>query len=288
MQPQDSTLSPAQQIGQQLRAAREARGLSLLDVIDRLKLSPRQLDAIEAGDFDRLPGATFVRGFVRNYARFLELDSGALMSLLDAQYPQVKVEPAPVAGQEAAEAPRREARGGKVWLWLLPLIAAGGVVAWLQGSQSRSSGEPQPVALEVAASSAPAASAAQAAPAPAPAVPAPASAPAVSVASQPVAAPAPAAKPAPAATPAASAPAVAGGKTVHLTSSGESWVSVTDAKGKRLIYGLLPAGSDKQVSGEPPFKVTIGNATQVELAYEGSAVDLKSKTRGTTAKLELN
>lgn len=279
MQPQDSTLTPAQQLGQQLRRAREARGLSLLDVVDRLKLSPRQLDALEAGDFDRLPGATFVRGFVRNYARFLELDSAELMSLLDVHYPAVKVEPSPVPQREQQAATASGSKSGKLLWWLLPLLAAGGVVAWLQGQNDASSSQSVPLTMEssvpLVEASAPAVLASE----PVAAVPAVASAPlaAASAASVPVAA-------AP-----ASAPAVAEGeKTVQLTARGETWVNITDAKGKRLVYGLLPAGSSKQVSGQPPFKLVIGNAAQVELTYQGAAVDMKDKIRGTTAKLELN
>lgn len=275
-------MSPAQQIGQQLRAAREAQGLSLLDVVDRLKLSPRQLEAIEAGQFDRLPGVTFVRGFVRNYARFLELDSSGLMTLLDEQFPPVKLEPAPLATNAAEALP---AGSGKGWVWLLPLLLVGGVVGWwFFGQQSASSSAPQSLQLEMTTASAPLAessvpltevsadaSAALAAPlaASTPTVVVPVVAPAKVVASAPVV-------------------AAAGEKTVRLTTRQESWVTVTDASGKRLIYGLLPAGSDKQATGVPPFKLTIGNAAQVELAYDGAAVDLKSKIRGTTAKLELN
>ncbi|MFC3625731.1 helix-turn-helix domain-containing protein [Vogesella amnigena] len=281
MQPQDSTLSPAQQVGQQLRSAREARGLSLLDVVDRLKLSPRQLDAIEAGDFDRLPGATFVRGFVRNYARFLELDSGELMSLLDVHYPAVKVEPSVQPQREPQAAAVASGKGGKLWLWLLPLLAAGGVVAWLQGQNGAASSQSEPLAIEASVPLVEASAPAQLASAPVAAAPVVASAPlaTASVASAPQAvAPQP-----------ASAPVAAEGeKTVQLTARGETWVNVTDAKGKRLIYGLLPAGSSKQVSGQPPFKLVIGNAAQVELAYQGAAVELKDKIRGTTAKLELN
>lgn len=56
-QQQDST---AVAIGRELRAAREGRGLSIGEVADRLKLSVKQLNAIESGDFASLPGATRV------------------------------------------------------------------------------------------------------------------------------------------------------------------------------------------------------------------------------------
>jgi type IV pilus biogenesis/stability protein PilW len=53
--------------GALLRAAREAAGLSVETVAQQLKLAPRQVRALEGDDFERLPGRTFVRGFVRNY-----------------------------------------------------------------------------------------------------------------------------------------------------------------------------------------------------------------------------
>ena len=61
--------------GTLLRSAREAAGLSLDAVAQQLKLAPRQVRALEESDFAKLPGRTFVRGFVRNYARLLRLDS---------------------------------------------------------------------------------------------------------------------------------------------------------------------------------------------------------------------
>ena len=75
-QQQDST---AVAIGQELRAAREGKGLSIGEVADRLKLSVKQLNAIERGDFASLPGATFARGFVRSYARYMEMNADALV-----------------------------------------------------------------------------------------------------------------------------------------------------------------------------------------------------------------
>ena len=68
--------------GALLRAAREAAGLSVAAVAQQLKLAPRQVAALEEGDFTKLPGRTFVRGFMRNYARLLQLDSDAVLAAL--------------------------------------------------------------------------------------------------------------------------------------------------------------------------------------------------------------
>jgi len=67
-----------------LRQAREALGLSIGDVSAHLKLTPRQIDAIERGDLSVLPGIAFARGFVRNYARFLGLDAAIFVRAIEA------------------------------------------------------------------------------------------------------------------------------------------------------------------------------------------------------------
>lgn len=65
--------------GEQLRSAREAKGMSISEVAQSLMLAPRQVEAIEGDDWAKLPGETFVRGFIRNYARLLKLDGDALL-----------------------------------------------------------------------------------------------------------------------------------------------------------------------------------------------------------------
>jgi cytoskeleton protein RodZ len=60
-------------LGQTLAAERERQGLSRADVAQRLHMSAYQVEALENGDFKRLPQGTFLRGFVRNYAKLLGL-----------------------------------------------------------------------------------------------------------------------------------------------------------------------------------------------------------------------
>ena len=68
--------------GALLRRGREAAGLSLDAVAQQLKLAPRQVTALEEDDFARLPGRTFVRGFVRNYARLVRIDAETVLAAL--------------------------------------------------------------------------------------------------------------------------------------------------------------------------------------------------------------
>ncbi len=75
---------PVANVGTALREAREAMGLSVHDIANRIKFAPRQVEALEANDFANLPQATFLRGFVRSYARVLQLDEAALIAALPA------------------------------------------------------------------------------------------------------------------------------------------------------------------------------------------------------------
>jgi cytoskeletal protein RodZ len=61
-------------IGEQLRLAREERGIPLREISDETRISIRYLEAIESGDFKRLPGGIFNRSFVKAYARCIGYD----------------------------------------------------------------------------------------------------------------------------------------------------------------------------------------------------------------------
>lgn len=69
----DATLLP-RTVGERLRAAREAKGLSLAEVAARTRVPLRHLEAIEASNFAGLPSSTYAVGFVRGYARAVDAD----------------------------------------------------------------------------------------------------------------------------------------------------------------------------------------------------------------------
>lgn len=66
-------------IGDVLRLAREQQGLTLQDVSEALNIKREYLEALEANEYDAIPDAVFVKGFIRNYGNFLELDGIALV-----------------------------------------------------------------------------------------------------------------------------------------------------------------------------------------------------------------
>jgi cytoskeleton protein RodZ len=83
-----SNKEPSLSVGQTLREAREQLGLSVNDVANRIKFAPRQVESLEADDYVQLPEAAFVRGFVRSYARLLDLDPSRLLSGLPSSHMQ--------------------------------------------------------------------------------------------------------------------------------------------------------------------------------------------------------
>ncbi|MES2115353.1 MAG: helix-turn-helix domain-containing protein [Pseudomonadota bacterium] len=84
--------------GVQLAAAREAAGWTIEQIADQLKLAPRQVVALEKGDYASLPNMAVVRGFVRAYAKVLKIDATPLVAMIEVVSP---------TSHEAAP-PRRE------------------------------------------------------------------------------------------------------------------------------------------------------------------------------------
>lgn len=71
------------ELGQELRSLREQKGLTMSDVAERLKLPVRQIEALENGLYENLPEPVFIRGFLRSYGRFLDMDEAELSRRLE-------------------------------------------------------------------------------------------------------------------------------------------------------------------------------------------------------------
>jgi len=98
-------------VGERLRAAREAKGISLEQVASETRIPQRHLKAIEAGDFAKLPGRTYSVGFSRTFAKVVGLDQdeiGAIVRAgLDAQAGVGEYRPATFEPGDPARAPSR-------------------------------------------------------------------------------------------------------------------------------------------------------------------------------------
>ncbi len=110
-------------VGNTLREAREQLGMSVNDVANRIKFAPRQIESLEADDYVRLPEAAFVRGFVRSYARLLELDPVALLASL----PTTHVTPASAQSVKSVDVPMPTAftarKHNVIWLAAALVVA---------------------------------------------------------------------------------------------------------------------------------------------------------------------
>ena len=129
--------------GAQLRRAREARGESVHEVAFALKLSPRQVDALERDDFDALPGMAFLRGFMRNYARYVGLDAAPLLDAVQRMAGQGSPDLSPIRnadGDLPSGGSRRSGSfpAGLVVLVLLVLLAVGWYFDWFRTGTSPS------------------------------------------------------------------------------------------------------------------------------------------------------
>jgi cytoskeleton protein RodZ len=286
---------PAPGFGAALARAREALGISVGDIATRLRLHPRQIIALEEERLDALPELTFVRGFLRNYAKEVQLDPAPLLAALNARTPAAAAVGETIAGTGVAAAEVRRAGverasrlgviGGSVAM-LVVLGAIGWVASQRKAAPPVEAGAPAtaaPVARPETQPEAAAATPAQATSADAAAepkggsLPAPAAAPGDAAAA---ATPTPGAAPAAATTTSPTPPAAAGGGLRLVVGDRPSWVEITQADGRVVLTGLLDAGAERRIANlQPPLQLVIGNASSVTLEYRGKAVDLQRHAR---------
>jgi len=272
--------------GERLKAARERLGLTHADVAQRLKYAARQVQALEQGKFDILPGLTFQRGFVRGYAKLVGLDPNELVSRLEYE---VGRDSGPTTTQlqqivyTPALLPART-EGASVWPWIfgmmLAVVGIGGYTLYEWESPTRAN---KPVESIVPPS--------------APPGPVQAALPAASemTVERPLLLPQPSLEIGGSATGGAMAGAVvptiggvaAGTGKIQLSFSAESWVEVRQANGSVAFSGMNNSGTEQWVDGQPPFDLVIGNARAVKLMYRGSEVNLEPYTKVTVARLQL-
>lgn len=149
-------------VGQRLREAREAKGLSVEDIAAQTRIPTRHLISLEESDWDKLPAATYSIGFAKNYAGAIGLDRAEIGDQLRAEMGGTRL---PAAGPEIYETvdPARTMPKGLVIGALGLLVVVVLALSWLS---NRSMQADQPVA-EASEAAPPAANIAAAAPAPA-------------------------------------------------------------------------------------------------------------------------
>jgi cytoskeleton protein RodZ len=246
------------------------------DVAGRLRLHPNQVRALEKEALAELPEAAYVRGFLRSYARVLNVDPVPLLadlgqklappadSVVDGMVQARDYSPVRAAAREHAS--RRFVLAGAILL----LIALGGL-GWYATTQR--------TAPPVAAPPAPSA---------------PTSAPTPAVAAEPAPAATAGAQPAPPSEPAGASDTatltapVPPAPLLKLRFTGPSWVEVKDAEGKVLLSQHSVAGAEHVIEGTPPYYVVVGDAAKVVVEVRGESFDLSPQTRQNVARFTVN
>ncbi|BFT82634.1 cytoskeleton protein RodZ [Enterobacter sp. C6] len=300
--------------GVRLRNAREQLGLSQQAVAERLCLKVSTVRDIEEDKAPADLASTFLRGYIRSYAKLVHIPENELLPMMEKQAPVRAAKVAPM--QTFSLGKRRKKRDG--WLmsftWLVLFVVIGLTGAWwwqnhkaqqeeittmadqssaelnqagsengqsvpLNTDGAASSSEPQtavPDASATGAAQTPAATANTAAPQAQDqnAVVAP------SQANVDTAANAPAATQ-PADNSAATLPTSPAGtataadpNALVMNFSADCWLEVTDATGKKLFSGLQRKDGTLNLTGQAPYKLKIGAPAAVQIQYQGKPVDL--------------
>lgn len=314
----------ANSTGARLRNAREQLGLSQQAVAERLCLKVSTVRDIEEDKAPADLASTFLRGYIRSYARLVHIPEEELLPMMAKQAPIRAAKVAPM--QSFSLGKRRKKRDG--WLmsftWLILFVVIGLSGAWWwqdhkaqqeeitsmadqstsdlnssdSGSQSipldTSSANNTPDTTAANANSAPVDTSTAPAPSAPAATPAPVDNNAVVAPSQANVDTAAAAPAAPAPTSAlptdqANAATTASAQDLVMNFSADCWLEVSDATGKKLFSGLQRKGGNLNLSGQAPYKLKIGAPAAVQIQYLGKPVDLSRFIRtNQVARLTLN
>lgn len=288
--------------GERCRKAREALGWTPAEAAKRMHLSQSYLVALEADDYERLPEATFVKGYLKNYAKLLGLPADEIANTFqqmvnddafDKPLDLPKIAPAPSVWR-------------KPLLIVIALLVVIALLIWLwpgeeelaplPGAMNAPEEQAQPTVEEAEVD---AASNVEELPAPSP----------ESEAAQPESAtplidepldesgdegqPEQESSEAPAETSTSDEPdpsmlAENGLDRLIMAFSNNCWISVKDATGRTLRQGEQQPGASLQLDGKAPFSLTVGDAGAVdELILNGEAVTLPTNSPGSVVRVTI-
>ncbi|HDX8357777.1 TPA: cytoskeleton protein RodZ [Aeromonas hydrophila] len=291
--------------GQLLRNAREQLGWTREQVASRIHLRLTLIAAIESDTYDKHTSHTFIRGYLRTYAKLVGIPEETIL----AAYDKLGLTPPDnIDMQSFSRRSRQQANDSRLkvvtWLVILVLIALS-VAWWWQSTARRSAGDEALAATEMGATSnTPSATVPPAVDVADPVV-APATSAAAATSVDPVASAAVTTMPVdansavattavatsaatatqPAADTAASEPAKV--PQLKMSFTADCWLDVKDAKGKTLFSGLKKANDELVLEGPEPLKFIIGAPMAVNIEYQGKSIDMSRYNNGRTARLSL-
>jgi cytoskeleton protein RodZ len=216
-------------LGGRFRAAREARGFSLSEVADQIRIRSVYLAAIEDEAWSAIGAPVYIRGFIRTYARFLKLDPEEAVAAFNAAQPE-----SAAPGTGPSEPPRALARPRRTGplLWVAGIVAVLLVAFVVYNELTMHAARTAQTPFAAEATETPAAAVGLS---PSPAVPAPILG--------------------------------AGANSLALVLSAPSWLRVT-VDGNVSMEGTFPAGTSKTFHGKSAL-VRLGNAGGVEIYVDG-------------------
>jgi cytoskeleton protein RodZ len=285
-----------QSIGQILKAARLVQVMSAKDIARQLRLSEKQVTAIEEDDHSKFSSQTFLRGFIRNYAKLVREDTKEFSKLLQETFPPASTQVISFSVDGAPFTPNyRQSKGNIIIILIAVLVSflliyevyrSGGDDLQTDINIENGTIAETIIQLETEIEQAPEDNQNQLS----------------SVIN----------------SNSSNFNALAEGVEIDQQSgnyldkeqkvetvpeveddgeralsfmfTGESWVDVKDAEGKRIFSQTNPGNTEKTVYGSPPFSLTIGNAANVKLVYNDKPVDLIPYTNknGGVARLSLD
>ena len=272
----ENTITP----GQILKSERERQQKTFNDIARHLRLTPTQIRALEEDSYSQLPGQTFVRGFMRNYARHLGLDAQELLRLYEERF----AAPPAVISDEPAPQARISFKLPTSWAAGAVVVVAIAVtaIAYITPRQNPALG---PQANLPTIDSTPL--------------------PSISTLRPIHLNPVKQSSSLPHNTPMSSEEIreVQGEPPSAIVSTpapqellarlkfffeDDAWVEVRDQDKQKIFAHLNFKGTEKVIEGVPPLSLVVGNAKSVRITYNDEEVDLAPYMRNNIAKLSLD
>ncbi len=138
----------AETLGETLKERRKQLGISLPQAEEQLHIRSRTLEALEEGDYERLPNPGYVRGYISTYARFLELDPQPLLNLYHAETGHGRFHRIELPDQAVKPRHEQHALPWRAALAVVAVLALASLAVWAISAAIRGPETPPPIAPE--------------------------------------------------------------------------------------------------------------------------------------------
>ncbi len=290
----ENSISP----GQCLSEAREKLALSQKEIASRLNLREEIIAALDANNFDQLPAATYVRGYIRSYARAVNLDANSLIEIYEGSAeapPEILPDVKPKVQASSRDKPV------KAMTYLITFSLVILIIAWWQGQHivgtnlfvsnaKTSEGGKYPGGFTYTYEVVTHPDTSGASESDDPVIMPITLAPEISTSAKSSASPDALnleASDQLSLGDSAGNDAVKTPATLQLDLTAESWIEVYDANGEKLHVSLAKPGEKFNLTGAAPLSVKLGNARAVKVLFNGKPFDTSAFTQAGVARFQL-